>query len=174
LGESILVTGATFGGLRYSAGVVAAFVTAFVGSAAFWWIYFDRSAEAVGAVIASTPDPGRLGRSAYTYWHVPMVAGIIVSAVADELIIAHPGGQTPGATAIVALGGPALFLLGHALFKWSAFGHLPPARFVALGALAALAPLASAMPPLALAVAAALVLAASAAWGAPTAEAAER
>ena len=35
-------------------------------------------------------DPGRIARSAYTYSHLPMVAGIIVTAVGDELVIGHP------------------------------------------------------------------------------------
>jgi low temperature requirement protein LtrA len=166
LGESILVTGATFGELRYSAGTVTAFVVAFSGSAALWWLYFDRSADAAGALIAASTDPGRLGRSAYTYCHVPMVAGIIAAAVADELTIAHPGGQTSTATALVTLGGPALFLAGHALFKWAAFGHLSAARLLAVGALAALGPLARQLPPLALATAATLVLLLLAGWDA--------
>ncbi len=93
LGESILVTGATFGGLRFSAAVVAAFAVAFVDSVALWWVYFDRAAEDSSEAIGLAGDPGRLGRSAYTYFHVPMVAGIIVTAVADELTIAHPGGR---------------------------------------------------------------------------------
>ena len=45
LGKSILVTGATYGGLPRSGAVVAAFV-AFIGSVALWWLYFDRGAEA--------------------------------------------------------------------------------------------------------------------------------
>jgi low temperature requirement protein LtrA len=45
LGESILVTGTTYGGLPRSGAVVAAFV-AFIGSVALWWLYFDRGAEA--------------------------------------------------------------------------------------------------------------------------------
>jgi low temperature requirement protein LtrA len=36
-------------------------VIAFVGSVAFWWIYFDRSAEAGIEVMATATDPGRLG-----------------------------------------------------------------------------------------------------------------
>ena len=40
-------------------------------------IYFARSAEAAREVFTSSEDPGRLGRSAYTYFHLPMVAGII-------------------------------------------------------------------------------------------------
>jgi low temperature requirement protein LtrA len=64
-----------FGELPGSAATVAAFVVAFVGSAAFWWIYFDRGAELARHVIASAPDPGRLGLLAYTSFHIPIVAG---------------------------------------------------------------------------------------------------
>jgi low temperature requirement protein LtrA len=65
LGESILVTGATFGELAPTAATAAAFVVAFLGSAALWWIYFGvRSAEAGREVISSSEDPGRLARSA--------------------------------------------------------------------------------------------------------------
>ena len=158
-GESILVTGATFGQLQLAAATVAAFVVAFAGSVALWWIYFDRSAEDSGAVIASSRDPGRLGRSAYTYCHLPMVAGIIVAAVGDELTIAHPGGHTEPATAAVVLTGPALFLAGHALFKRAVFGVLSMSRLVAVLVLAALAPVAVIAPPLALAALATVVVA---------------
>src|SRR5918995_136020 len=40
LGESILVTGTTFGEIETSVATVAAFVVAFLGSVALWWIYF--------------------------------------------------------------------------------------------------------------------------------------
>jgi len=166
LGESIVVTGATFGELPISAAPTAAFVVAFLGSAALWWVYFDRSAEDSSEAIARSADPGRLGRSAYTYFHLPMVAGIIVAAVGDELVIAHPGGETSAATAAVVLGGPALFLVGHVLFKWAVFGRLSVTRLAAIGALAALAPLSLVVPPLVLAAAATLIVAAVAAWDA--------
>ena len=32
-----------------------------------------------------------MARSAYTYFHLPMIAGIIAIAAADELTVAHPG-----------------------------------------------------------------------------------
>ncbi len=51
-------------------------------------------------------DPGRLGLTAYTYFHVPMVAGIIVAAAGYELAIAHPGDQVQTATAWLIFGGP--------------------------------------------------------------------
>src|SRR5919112_2493684 len=75
LGESILVTGTTFGEIETSVVTVAAFVVAFLGSAALWWIYFARAAETAREVFASSEDPGRIARSAYTYFHLPMIAG---------------------------------------------------------------------------------------------------
>jgi len=121
---------------------VTAFVIAFVGSVAFWWIYFDRSAEAGIEVMATATDPGRLGVTAYTYLHVPMVAGVIAAAGGYELAIAHPGDQVDAATACLILGGPALFLVGHTLFKRSLWGFVPRARLAAMGALVALIPVA--------------------------------
>jgi len=47
-------------------------------------------------------------------------------------------------------GGPALFLAGHALFKWTVFGVVPVPRLVALVALAVLIPAGLAVPPVAL------------------------
>jgi low temperature requirement protein LtrA len=81
LGESILLTGASFNDASRSVATVAAFVVAFFGSVALWWVYFNFSAWYGSEAITSAPDPGRLGRSAYTYCHLPMVAGIIVTAV---------------------------------------------------------------------------------------------
>jgi low temperature requirement protein LtrA len=147
--------------------VVAAFVVAFLGSVALWWIYFDRSAEDSRRAIAAADDPGRLGRSAYTYFHLPIVAGIIVAAVADELTIAHPTGDAGAATVATILGGPALFLAGHALFKWAVFGRVSVARLAAIGALAALAPVGPSLSPLLLSIAATLVVGAVAWWGVP-------
>ena len=160
LGESILVTGATFGELELSPVSVMAFVIAFLGSVALWWVYFDRSAPAAAEAIARSDDPGALARSAYTYLHVPMVAGIIVAAVGDELAIAHPLGPASPETAATVLGGPALFLIGHLLFKRAVFGVWSTPRVVAIAALGVIAVVGGALAPLALATAAVLVVAA--------------
>ena len=45
LGELVLVTGATFAGIEWNGPTVAAFLTAFIGSVAMWWIYFNIGAE---------------------------------------------------------------------------------------------------------------------------------
>ena len=166
LGESILVTGTTFAEIEASAVAVLAFVVAFLGSVALWWIYFSRSAEAAREVIASSEDPGRLGRSAYTYFHMPMIAGIIAIAAADELTVAHPGEPGTLASITLTLGGTALFVAGQAFFKWAVFGVVPCSRAVAVAALMALIPVGFAMPTLALSGAAGLIVVGLAVWDA--------
>jgi low temperature requirement protein LtrA len=163
LGESILVTGATFGELAWSAAVLAAFVVAFLGSVALWWVYFDRAAGDAAEMIAHSNDPGRLGRSAFTYLHLPMVAGVIVTAVGDELAITHPLAEADPATIATVLGGPALFLLGHTFFKRAVFGLWSFSRLTAIALLAIVAVIGRDAPPLALS-SAALVITAGVSW----------
>ncbi len=117
LGESLLVTGATFAELATTAQGVLGFIVAVIGSIAMWWVYFDSGAERAHHRIAHSADPGRQARIAYTYIHLLIVAGIIVSAVADELVLVHPD-HASQAGVLVIVGGPWLFLLGCALFKW--------------------------------------------------------
>lgn len=57
LGESLLVTGATFAELPWSVEGLGAFLVAVVGSIALWWIYFDSGAERAHHRIASSADP---------------------------------------------------------------------------------------------------------------------
>jgi low temperature requirement protein LtrA len=164
LGESILVMGATLTGMTISPAAVAAFLVSFLGSAAMWWIYFNIGAEKARHSIATASDPGRLGRLAYTYFHIPIVAGIILAAVGDEAVMAHPGGTTSLPVASMVLGGPALYLVGNILFKQAIWGRMPLSHLGGLATLAALVPFLSHLPPLALAGAATLVLVIVASW----------
>jgi len=66
LGESIVVTGARFADLAWTGTTVAAFLVAFFGTVAMWWIYFNIGAERASARIMASSDPGRLARLAYT------------------------------------------------------------------------------------------------------------
>ncbi|PCR96852.1 hypothetical protein CP336_07805 [Pseudomonas fluorescens] len=143
LGESLLVTGATFAELTPGRDGLLAFLVAVLGSIAMWWVYFDSGAERAHHRIAHSADPGRQARIAYTYLHVLIVAGVIVSAVADELVLVHPD-HASDAGIVVIVAGPWLFLLGNALFKWvTADRPFPPlSHVVGLIALTLLLPLA--------------------------------
>ena len=138
LGESIVVTGATFADLTWTTENVIAFVAALLGSIAMWWIYFHKGAEAGSEQISRSSEPGRQARLAYTYLHMPIVAGIIVSAVADDLVLTHPNGHSDYKTILSAIGGPLLFLVGTILFKQTFRGFLQlshGAGIIALGVL---------------------------------------
>jgi low temperature requirement protein LtrA len=164
LGESILIIGATFAELAWNAGTVAAFAVAFVGSVAMWAMYFNIGAERSSRQIAASEDSGRIARNAYTYMHLPIVAGIIVAAVGDELVLQHPGGHTDAKTAAVVIGGPALYLIGNALFKRLSAPYFPLSHTAGLGLLALLMPAAAIVTPLTLSTGTTLVLLVVATW----------
>ena len=117
LGESIIVTGATFAELEPSTPIVLAFMSAFVSSVAMWWIYFDVGARRGSELIEHDDRPGLIGRQAYTYGHIPIVAGIIVIAVADEQVLTHPSGHLEPYYVAALVGGAVLFVCGAMLFK---------------------------------------------------------
>jgi low temperature requirement protein LtrA len=164
LGESIVVIGATFAELTWTTENVLAFVAAFVGSLAMWWIYFHIGAEAGSEQLSKSSEPGRLARLAYTYLHMPIVAGIIVSAVADELVLKHPGGHPDLKTVISAIGGPLLFLFGTILFKHSFRGFLQLSHGAGIIALCVLAWFASELSPLMLSILTTAIMIAVAVW----------
>jgi low temperature requirement protein LtrA len=137
LGESIVITGATTSALDLDASIVGAFVLAFLGSAALWWLYFDYVARIAERRLTLAADRTRLARDGYTYLHLVMVAGVIVSAAGDELVIKHPTEQLPSAEVWTVVAGPAIYLLAHALFRLRMAGSLSWKRLT--GAAACLA-----------------------------------
>lgn len=117
LGETIVITGATTSDLVLDAATLVAFGMAFLATAAMWWLYFDYVARIAQRRLELAPNRTVLARDGYTYLHVVMAAGIIVSAVGDELVIAHPKEVLPAPEIAVVVAGPGLYLLAHALFR---------------------------------------------------------
>jgi low temperature requirement protein LtrA len=137
LGETIVITGATTSQLDLDAARLLAFGLAFLSTAAMWWLYFDYVAGIAQRRLELAADRTRLARDGYTYLHVVMVAGVIVSAVGDELVIAHPTDRLPVREVTVVVAGPAIYLLGHVLFRLRMAGSLSWKRLS--GAVACLA-----------------------------------
>ena len=164
LGESIVVTGATFADLTWSLEVIAAFLSAFVAALAMWWIYFHKGAEAGSELISNSSEPGRLARLAYTYLHLPIVAGIILSAVADDVVLQHPAGHSDLRVVVSSVGGPMLFLIGTILFKLVIRGWLQLSHGVGIIALGLLGWLGAELSPLMLSIATTLLMVIVAVW----------
>jgi low temperature requirement protein LtrA len=117
LGESIVVTGATTSELDLTVARVVAFALAFLSTAALWWLYFNLVANIAEQRLAQAENRTLLARDAYTYLHVVIVAGILLCAVGDELVIAHPTEELPSAELIAVVCGPALYLLAHVALR---------------------------------------------------------
>jgi low temperature requirement protein LtrA len=164
LGESIVVTGATFGDLNWTTDNVGAFAASFVGAIAMWWIYFHKGVEAGSEQISKSSEPGRMARLAYTYLHMPIVAGIILTAVADQLVMTHPDDHSDPRTVLSAIGGPLLFLIGTILFKHTFRGWFQLSHLVGIVALIALCWFAAGLSSLLLSVLTSAILIMVAAW----------
>ncbi len=133
LGESLLVSGATFAETDWAAPEMAAFLASFATTIGMWWVYFHIGHKRGAHQIEHSDDPGRLARMVYSYIHILIVAGVVLSAVGAERAIAHPGDVATLAESASVIGGLILFLLGNGLFKWASSPYFPLSHIVGLG-----------------------------------------
>jgi low temperature requirement protein LtrA len=145
LGETLLVTGRSFAEEDITPESVAAFLAALAGTVLLWLVYFNRAERRGRKFMEESDEPVQVARYAYTYVHVVLVLGVVLVAVADELVLAHPLEGTDGLTPLLVYAGPAIYLLGNLWFKKST-GTFPLAShlvgIVPLAVLAVLVPLA--------------------------------
>ena len=136
LGESVLVAGATLGHAHHwDMPMLLAFAVAFAGSVAMWQVYFGVAVKKATEVIVHAQDPGRYA-ALFHYLHVLILAGVIVTAVGNDLVIAHPTADMDTKSLLVLAIGPALFLLGCGLYKRAIHGHFPKSHLAGLCLLA--------------------------------------
>ncbi|MGY8664737.1 low temperature requirement protein A [Bradyrhizobium sp. UFLA05-109] len=164
LGEAVVVNGATFAELSWTGENISAFLAALLGSVAMWWIYFNKGAEAGSELISKSADSGRLARLAYTYLHMPIIAGIILTAVSDELVLKHPNGHSDLRTVLSTVGGPLVFLVGTILFKHAIRGFLQLSHGIGIVMLLALGWFGGELSPLWLSIATTAILIVVAVW----------
>lgn len=144
LGEVIVAVGLpVVDALDEGAGLGGATLLALLGAAIFsgllWWSYFDlpqpsfehRSEQLDGR------DKGRFSRDVYSLLHLPVVAGVILSAAGLEHITLHPSEPADISFRLMLLGGLALFFLGLAGAVLRAHSVLAIERGVVLVAVAA-------------------------------------
>ena len=106
LGESIVITGTGDSPLELDAATVGALAVAFLGTAALWWLYFTSIADLTQRGLEGAERRTLLARDAYTYLHAMLIAGIIVAAVGDELVIAEPTAELSSAELLAVVCGP--------------------------------------------------------------------
>lgn len=140
LGETVLASGATLGdAASWNVPVVLALLATFIGTLAMWWLYFGTSSKDATAAITRSDDPGRIG-AYFHYVHAILIAGVIASAVGSDLVLAHPHAHPTTAQIAVLLAGPAIYLLGSAIYKRVVYGALPVSHLAGVLMLLALVP----------------------------------
>jgi len=158
LGESVVVTGSTAAAEHIDVAKGAAIAVSFLTTAALWWLYFDYVATIAQRRLATSAESGSLARDAYTYVHAVMVAGIIVAAVGAGILIDDPTGTPTPAQLTTIAGGPALYLVGHLLFRRRMAGSWSGKRAAATAALCAVGVAGTVLPALVTGVAVLAVL----------------
>lgn len=132
LGESVILTGATAADLALDAAVILSLLFAFVGTAALWWLYFSEIAGRASQGLAEAENSTRVARDVFTYGHALIVAGIILFAVGDEIVIAHPREALAGAELLTVIAGPVFYLLAQSVLGWRMTGQWSSRRTVAV------------------------------------------
>jgi low temperature requirement protein LtrA len=119
LGESIVVSGAAFSTAPLDIVHLDAFLAAFAGTVLLWLLYFSHAQQRGSTYIESAAEKGLIAQTAYTYIPLLLVLGIVLSAVADGLVLQHPVG-TPSAWTVGLLCGSAIvYFVGLLLFRWA-------------------------------------------------------
>ena len=150
LGESIVAIGAGAAG-QLDLAIGTAAVLGVGIAAAMWWIYFDVVALASAKRLGEA-EPGReqnaLARDSYSYIHLFLVAGIVLTAFGLKAVLAHTGAHLDWETAVGLLGGIALYLLGLVAFRYRHVRTLNWNKIILGAVLLALIPVATAIPAL--------------------------
>ena len=141
LGESIVAIGIGTSELTRDATYAVSVIVAFTGVVALWWAYFDFTAIAAERALrrASQGARGPLARDVFTFFHYPIVLGIILYAVAAKKTLEHPLDPLSEAGRWALGLGIALFLLGFALMRFRVIRRIAWERVAAAAAVLVIA-----------------------------------
>ena len=128
-------------------------------SGLLWWSYFDVTALSAEHALARTDGARQIlmARDGYTYWHFPMIVGIIGLSLGLKKVLSYVSDASHhsltdalyGIPLFALYGGVVLYLAGLVGFKYTATGQITMSNVVAVAVLLALIAPATALPALA-------------------------
>lgn len=150
IGESLIAIGLGARRTELGTGVIVAAVLGFVVVTSFWLAYFDFFPARAQQMLDDRSGDERtaLARDAYTYLHLPMVAGIVLFAFAMKVTLAHVSDKLDTIPALALCGGPALYLFAYVALRFRVSRTFGRGRLVASIACALLIPVAMVVPAL--------------------------
>jgi low temperature requirement protein LtrA len=133
LGESIVAIGIATAGLERDWTFATSVLIGFAGVVALWWAYFDFVATAAARSLRRAPPQARgpLARDVFTFFHYPMVLGIIFYAVAAKKTLEDPREPLSDAGRWALGLGVAIFLLGFVLARFRVLRRVAWERILA-------------------------------------------
>lgn len=174
LGESIVAIGIGVAGLPVSWPIVVAAMLGLMVSGLLWWAYFDTDALRVEHALRTATGARQIqiARTCYTFWHFPMIVGIIALSLGLKKVLSYVGDESEhtlsdaltGIPLVALYGGVVLYLVGLIGFGYFGTGRTGVLRPVAVVVLCALTPLAAKLPALAALGLLCVVLAVLIAW----------
>ncbi len=138
-GETILISGIQYAPYAFQRERTAALILSFTITVLLSRIYIFRAGALLPEAMAATNAPAYIGELG-GYAHTIMGAGIILSAVGDKTVIAHPFRRPDMATTLVITGGAMVFLIGRATLDYATFSRVSWTRPIAVVVLAATLP----------------------------------
>jgi low temperature requirement protein LtrA len=159
LGESIVAIGVGVAAVPISWPIIVASVLGLTVAGCLWWAYFDVVSIVAERLLrrAEGEERARLARDAYSYLHMPMVAGIVLVALGMKKVLEYVGGAShhelsdplPLLPLGALYGGVSLYLLAHSAFKYRTWHKVTGRRVVVAALLGALVGAAAEIPALA-------------------------
>jgi low temperature requirement protein LtrA len=118
VGETVFTTGTAIAAAPTMLMTLVAGTFALAGTVALWALSFGRSHWLIIRHLEKTSDPIRTSRHEVSALMV-MIAELIVVAVANEIVIAHPLGDASFVLSLLLGGGPMLFLAAQGWYLWA-------------------------------------------------------
>jgi low temperature requirement protein LtrA len=150
IGESLIAIGLAEEVSGLSTEAIVAAVLGFAVAVSFWLAYFDFFTIRAQQLVADRSGAARatLARDVYTYFHFPIVAGIVLFAFGMKTTLADVGGQLATVPALGLCGGPALYLSAFVALRVRVSRTLRGGRMIAAIACTLLWPVAVVVPAL--------------------------
>lgn len=119
LGESILVIGRGLTIHEPNVPEIIAASSAFISAVAMWFLYFAHGQDRGREYIAERDTSGPTARISYTYLHVVIVLGLVLSTHGAELALDNPDERSDIFLQGLIFAGTAIYLIGLLSFKVS-------------------------------------------------------